>query len=118
MTASAAALERAKAPSRYPLFLPRARRYMNSKPLQFRMYRLPATFALRLAERRPVLLLRGRRKSVVLLASRHLRVWEQTPRRAKRALLRASQRPTPRRIRRPYTPLLQRSPGSRHGRRR
>jgi hypothetical protein len=118
MTASAAAQGRAKAPSRYPLFLSRASRYMNRKPLRFCMYRLPPSFALRLTERRPVLLLRGRRRPVVLLASRHLHVLEQTPRRPKRALLRVSQRPSPRRIRRPYTPLLQRSPGSRHGRRR
>jgi hypothetical protein len=57
MTASAAALERAKAPSPFLLCLSRARRYMNRKPLQFCMYRLPAAFALHLAERRP-----GRRR--------------------------------------------------------
>jgi hypothetical protein len=102
MTASAAAPKRAKAPSQYPLFLSRARRYVNRKPPQFCMYRLPASFALHLAERRPVLLHRGRRKSVVLLASRHLRVWEQTPRRAKRALLRVSRRPRLQRISKPF----------------
>jgi hypothetical protein len=103
MTAFAAAAERATAPSRHPVLLSRAHRYMNRKPLQFSMYRLPASFALRLAERRPVLLLRGRRKSVVLLASRHLHALEQTPKRARRALLRASRRPRPRRIPKPFS---------------
>ena len=93
MTAFAAAAERATASYRYPALLSRAHRYVNRKPLQFSMYRQSASFALRLAERRPVLLFRGRRKSVVILASRHLQVLEQTPKRAKRALLRVSRRP-------------------------
>ncbi len=104
MTASAAALERAKVPSRYPLFLSRARRYMNRKPLQFCMYRLPASFALHLAERRPVLLLRGRRRSLVLLDARHLQVLEHTPRRPKRPLLSIGRRPGRRRVRTPAAP--------------
>jgi hypothetical protein len=92
----------ADCPVRTALFHARARRYVNLKPLQFCMSRLPASFALRLAERRPVLLLRGRRKSVVFLASRHLQALEQTPRRAKRALLRASPLPCLRRIHKPF----------------
>lgn len=81
----------------------RARRYVNRKPLQFCMFRLPPSLVLRLAERRPVLLLRGRRKSVVVLASRHLHALEQTPKRARRALLRASRRLRPWRIHKPFS---------------
>jgi hypothetical protein len=91
--------------TRCPLFLSRALRYMKRKPLRFCMYRLPASFALHLAERRPVLLLRGRRKSVVLLASRHLQALEQTPIRARRALLRESLRRCPRRVHKPISPV-------------
>lgn len=106
MPASVAPLEHATGPSRYPLFSSRARRYMTRKPLQFCMYRLPASFALHLAERRPVLLLRGRRKSVVLLASRHLQVLEQTPRHPKRPLLRVSCRPIKRQAHPPTRSLI------------
>jgi hypothetical protein len=91
--------------ARCSLFLSRALRYMKRKPLQFCMHRLPASFALHLAERRPVLLLRGRRKSVVLLAARHLQALEQTPIRARRALLRKSRRRCPRRVHKPISPV-------------
>lgn len=88
-------------------FLAHALRYLTRKPLRCCMYRLPGSFSLRLSEQRPVLLLRGQRSSVVLLAYRHLRVLEQTPMRASRALLRVNRQPSVRRIGKPFE-LLQR----------
>ena len=99
-------------PVRTDSFHARALPHLNHRPLPFCMYRLPPSFGLRLAERRPVMLVGGRRRSLVPLASRHLHVLERTPRRAERALLRLGRRPGGGRVRKPVHPLSRETTGT------